>query len=136
MVNFDSLMKYYKEELKWNSPFAEVLSEYTPEALKGFLMMRQAVANGSLPKKYREMLFCILDSLDNEVSGSKSHAVAAVEAGLEVKELVEAFLILTIVKGINTLYMSGVKAIEAAEERYKELHSNPIEEDENKNEDE
>lgn len=122
MDNFDEILKYYREELKWNPPFAEALSKYAPEGLKGYLMMRQGVQNGHLPKKTRELIFTILDSLDNETSGAKSHAVAAIEAGLTMEELVEAFVIVTIVKGINTLCKSGIEAIEAAEKRYKEIN--------------
>lgn len=122
MDNFDEILKYYREELKWNPPFAEALSKYAPEGLKGYLMMREGVQNGHLPKKTRELIFTILDSLDNETSGAKSHAVAAIEAGLTMEELVEAFVIVTIVKGINTLCKSGIEAIEAAEKRYKEIN--------------
>ncbi|NRT92045.1 alkylhydroperoxidase/carboxymuconolactone decarboxylase family protein YurZ [Clostridium beijerinckii] len=67
------------------------------------------------------MIFTILDSLDDEVSGAKAHAVAAVEAGLTMEELVEAYVIVTIVKGINVLCKTGTQAIKAAEERLEEI---------------
>ena len=85
--------------------------------------MRQSVQNGHLPKKTRELIFTILDSLDDEVSGAKAHAVAAIDAGLTMEELVEAFVIVTMVKGINVLCKTGVEAIKAAEERSNELKS-------------
>lgn len=75
-----------------------------------------------MPKKTRELIFTILDSLDDEVSGAKSHAVAAIEAGLTMEELVEAFVIVTIVKGINVLCKAGVEAIKAAEKRSQEIN--------------
>ena len=123
MDKCESILKYYKEELKWNPPFAEVLSEYCPNGLEGYLLMRQSVQNGHLPKKTRELIFTILDSLDDEVSGAKAHAVAAIDAGLTMEELVEAFVIVTMVKGINVLCKTGVEAIKAAEERSNELKS-------------
>ncbi|PWL55765.1 MAG: carboxymuconolactone decarboxylase [Clostridium cadaveris] len=122
MEDFQKILDYYKNDLKWDPPFAEVLSKYAPEGLKGYLVMRESVQNGKLPKKTRELIFTILDSLDNETSGAKSHAVAAIEAGLTMEELVEAFVIVTIVKGINVLCNSGVEAIKAAEERFKEIN--------------
>lgn len=122
MEDFEKILDYYKNELKWDPPFAEVLSKYAPEGLKGYLVMRESVQSGKLPKKTRELIFTILDSLDNETSGAKSHAVAAIEAGLTMEELVEAFVIVTIVKGINVLCNSGVEAIKAAEEKFKEIN--------------
>lgn len=123
MSNYESILNYYKNELNWNPPFAEALSKYAPDGLKGYLMMRESVQNGHLPKKTRELIFTILDSLDDEVTGAKAHAVAAIEAGLTMEELVEAFVIVTIVKGINVLCKAGVEAIKAAEERLQQLNS-------------
>jgi alkylhydroperoxidase/carboxymuconolactone decarboxylase family protein YurZ len=124
--NTNDLLRYYKEELKWSPPFAEILSKYSPQGLKGYLTMRESVQDGYLPDKTKELIFTILDSLDDEVSGAKAHAVAAVEAGLTMEELVEAFVIVTVVKGINVLCKSGVEAIKAAEVRYKEINNNKI----------
>lgn len=123
MNNYESILNYYEDELNWNPPFAEALSKYAPDGLKGYLVMRESVQNGHLPKKTRELIFTILDSLDDEVSGAKAHAVAAIEAGLTMEELVEAFVIVTIVKGINVLCKAGVEAIKAAEERLQQLNS-------------
>lgn len=122
MNDFESVLNYYKDELKWNPPFAEVLSKYSPNGLKGYLIMRESIQNGHLPKKTRELIFTILDSLDDEVSGAKAHAVAAIEAGLTMEELVEAFVIVTIVKGINVLCKTGVEVIKAAEKRLEEMN--------------
>lgn len=122
MKKNQDILKYYKE-LKWDPPFADVLSRYSPDALEGYFTMRKSVQDGELPKKTVELLFTILDSLDDEVSGAKAHAVAAIEAGLTVKELVEAFNIVTIVKGINVLCKTGINVIQAAEERYNEINS-------------
>ncbi|MBX4267266.1 carboxymuconolactone decarboxylase family protein [Clostridium estertheticum] len=121
MNDVENILNYYKDELKWNPPFADILSKYSPEGLKGYLVMRESVQNGHLPKKTSELIFTILDSLDNEVSGAKAHAVAAIEAGLAMEELVEAFVIVTIVKGINVLCKTGVEVIKAAEERFEEI---------------
>ncbi|HEY8888794.1 MAG TPA: carboxymuconolactone decarboxylase family protein [Clostridium sp.] len=121
MDDSKSILKYYKDELKWNPPFAEILSKYSPEGLKGYLGMRQSVQEGHLPKKTSELIFTILDSLDDEVIGAKAHAVAAIEAGLTMEELVEAFVIVTIVKGVNVLCKTGVEAIKEAEKRFYEM---------------
>ncbi|MCI1944129.1 carboxymuconolactone decarboxylase family protein [Clostridium luticellarii] len=123
MEDVESILDYYKNELKWNPPFAEILSKYSPNGLKGYLVMRESIQKGHLPKKTSELIFTILDSLDDEASGARAHAVAAVEAGLTMEELVEAFVIVTIVKGVNVLCKTGVQAIEAAEKKYKEMGS-------------
>lgn len=127
MDNLDNILQYYQKELKWNPPFADALSNYTPDALKGYLTMRESVQNGHLPPKTRELIFTILDSLDNEVSGAKAHAVSAIEAGLTMEELTEAFVIVTIVKGINVLCKAGVEAIRASEEKVNELKTETAE---------
>jgi len=124
MSDFENILNYYKTELKWNPPFAEILSKYSPDGLKGYLGMRESIQNGYLPKKTSELIFTILDSLDDEVSGAKAHAVAAIEAGLTMEELVEAFIIVTIVKGINVLCKTGVDAIKVAEKRFQEISLN------------
>lgn len=122
MKDCESILNYYKDELKWNPPFAQVLSKYSPDGLNGYLVMRESIENGTLPKKTRELIFTILDSLDDEVSGAKAHAVAAIESGLTMEELVEALVIVTIVKGINVLCKTGVEVIEAAEIKWKEIN--------------
>lgn len=120
MKDCESILNYYKNELNWDPPFAETLSKYSPDALKGYLVMRESIQDGPLPQKTRELIFTILDSLDDEVSGAKAHAVAAVEAGLTMEELTEAFVIVTIVKGINVLCKAGMEAIHAAEQYLQE----------------
>jgi alkylhydroperoxidase/carboxymuconolactone decarboxylase family protein YurZ len=116
MDHSEDILHYYRETLKWNPPFAEMLSKYAPGALGGYLQMRKTAQEGPLPAKTRELIFAILDSLDDETSGAKAHAVAAVKAGLTMEELVEAFVIVTMVRGINVLCKSGIEAIKAAEE--------------------
>lgn len=103
MNDFESILNYYKDELKWTPPFAEILSKYSPDGLKGYLGMCESIQNGHLPKKTNYPIFTILDSLDDEVSGAKAHVIAAIDAGLTMEELVEAFIIVTSVKGINVL---------------------------------
>lgn len=124
MNDINDVLKYYRDELKWNPPFADALTKYSPEGLKGYLVMREAIQNGHLPKQTRELLFTILDSIDGETSGAKAHAIAAIEAGLTMEELVEAFMIVTLVKGINVLCMTGTEVINAAEKRLQELQTN------------
>lgn len=58
---------------------------YAPDALKGDLTMRESVQKGHFPQKYRELIFTLLDRMGDEVSGAKSHAVAAIEADLKWK---------------------------------------------------
>lgn len=119
-----NILDYYKNVLKWDPPFAKLLSDYAPQGLEGYLTMRESVQNGPLPPKTRELIFTLLDSMDDEAEGAKAHAVAAIEAGLTMEELTEAFLIVTLVKGINVLCKTGTAALRAAEEKAAELTRN------------
>ncbi len=119
----NNILNYYKEVLKWNPPFAEILNKYLPDSLEGYLIMRESIQSGVLPEKYRELLFTILDSIDDELSGAKAHCLAAMKAGLSIHELVEAFTIATLVKGINVMCKSGVEVIKEAEKFLTENNS-------------
>jgi alkylhydroperoxidase/carboxymuconolactone decarboxylase family protein YurZ len=114
-----------KDVLKWNPPFAELLNKYLPDALEGYLIMRESVQSGVLPEKYRELLFTILDSIDDELSGAKAHAVAAIKAGLSMRELVEAYTTVTLVKGINVMCKSGVEVVKEAEKYFTIIEEKP-----------
>jgi alkylhydroperoxidase/carboxymuconolactone decarboxylase family protein YurZ len=113
--NQDEILRYYKEELNWNPPFAGLLQKYLPDALNGYLIMRDSVNSGALPAKYRELIFTLLDSIDDELAGAKAHSIAALKAGLTPQEMVEAFTIVAMVKGINVMCKSGVEVIKEAE---------------------
>ncbi len=119
----NDILKYYKEELNWNPPFADIFSSYAPEALDGYLQMREYVQNGKLSPKTRELIFTILDTLDGELEGAKAHAKKAISEGLSIEELVETFVIMTMVKGINVMCTGGSEVIKAAEEHYKTLNN-------------
>ncbi len=56
MKDVENILNYYKNELKWNPPFAELLSKYSPDGLKGYLTMRDSIENGHLLKKTRELI--------------------------------------------------------------------------------
>lgn len=43
MKDFENILNYYKDELKWNPSFAEVLSKYSLDGLKGYLVMRKSI---------------------------------------------------------------------------------------------
>jgi alkylhydroperoxidase/carboxymuconolactone decarboxylase family protein YurZ len=115
----NDILNYYNNELKWNPPFKEIFDKYLPDSLKGYLIMRESVQNGTLLLKYKELIFTILDSIDDELSGAKAHSIAAVKAGLSIQELVEAFVIVTLVKGINVMCKTGAEVIKEAEKHVK-----------------
>jgi hypothetical protein len=41
MKDYESTLNYYKAELNWNPPFAEILSKYAPDGLKGYMVMNE-----------------------------------------------------------------------------------------------
>lgn len=68
------IIRYCEKELGWVPPFVRVFARYTPESLDGYLTMRRAVMKeppqGALPKKTKEVLFSILDSVTGEANGA------------------------------------------------------------------
>ncbi len=120
----EEVIRYYEKQLGWVPPFVKVLAKYSPGSLDGYLAMRKEVSKeppeGGLPKKMKDLIFTLLDVLSGDVNGAKAHARAAIDAGLTMKELVEAFVIAVMVTGIPTLCNLGVQAINAAEERLEE----------------
>jgi alkylhydroperoxidase/carboxymuconolactone decarboxylase family protein YurZ len=117
----EATIRYYEQELGWVPPFVRVLAKYSPGSLDGYLAMRRAVSRtppeGALPKKIKDLIFAILDCVAGDANGAKAHAVAAIDAGLTMNELVEGFVIAAMVTGIPTLCNLGVQAIDAAEAR-------------------
>jgi alkylhydroperoxidase/carboxymuconolactone decarboxylase family protein YurZ len=122
-INDDAVL-HYEKELGWVPPFVRLLAEHAPEALDGYMAMRKAVLQeppeGALPRKTKELLFTILDSVMGEQSGAKAHARAAVDAGLTMRELAEGFAIALMVTGITTLTKAGAEAMTAAQARLRE----------------
>lgn len=114
------IIRYYENELGWVPPFVEMFAKHAPGPLEGYMVMRRAVMEdppkGALPRKTKEMLFSILDSVTGEANGAKAHARAAIAAGLTPEELAEGYAIAVIVTGITTMCKGGADSIRVAEE--------------------
>lgn len=110
-----NLLQYYRDELNWNTPFANIMEKYAPDSLRGYLTMRQSLLNAHLPKQYSELIFSLIDTLDGDLAGAKAHAHQALDSGITMPQLVEGFMIFTLVKGINFMVKGGTEVLEDAD---------------------
>jgi len=114
----DEVVEYFRRELGWVPEFVELLADFTPMALKGMLEFRKSIMaeppNGALPKKIKELLFIVLDTVANNIEGGKAHARAAVRSGATVAEIAEALVITMYLRGIPTMEVTGKEILKAA----------------------
>lgn len=118
MSTKDEVVEYFRRELGWVPEFVELLAEYTPTALKGMLEFRRGFMaeppTGALPKKVKELIFIVLDTVSNNVEGGKAHARAAVKAGATVAEIAEALVMTMYLRGVPTMEVAGKEILKAA----------------------
>src|SRR5690349_21561412 len=114
----DEVYGYYRSNLGYIPPFVEILARYNPDALRGFLTIRESVMKsppeGALPPTFKEIIFVILDCTRSNSEGAEAHARNFVKLGGKVPELVEAIVIASYVTGLEVLVNVGAKAIKAA----------------------
>lgn len=123
MSSKDEVIKYFEKELGWVPEFVQLLADYTPTALKGMLEFRCGFMAeppaGALPKKVKELIFIVLDTVAHNVEGGKAHARAAVKAGATVAEIAEALVMTMYLMGIPTMEVAGKEILKAAVEAAK-----------------
>jgi len=121
MTTKREVVDYFKKELGWVPEFVELLADYTPSALNGMLEFRRGFMAeppvGALPKKMKELIFIVLDTVAGNVEGGKAHARAAVQAGATIAEIAEALVITMYLMGVPTMEVAGKEILKAAIER-------------------
>lgn len=96
-------LEHYGQTLGALPPNIQVLAEQMPAVFEGYVRMRQAVmAPGSeIPKKYKELIFVLLDLTTGSIDGALIHVRVGVEAGLTVQEVAEGLGQAILVLGIS-----------------------------------
>lgn len=112
MNDFENILNDYKNEIKQNPVFAELISNYSQDRLKVYLILSEYAQNEELPQKTRELFFAILNCFDGDAIVAKAHAIAAIEAGLTMEELIQEFAITAIALDSDDLYKIYGEVIE------------------------
>jgi alkylhydroperoxidase/carboxymuconolactone decarboxylase family protein YurZ len=99
------------------------LAKYCPEVVEGYVILRQGSFSeapaGMIPRKYKEILAVAIECA--RVVPAVGHARRAIETGATPHEIAEAISMCIQLGGMVTYMHSGRHALEAAEERAKEL---------------
>ncbi|MDG6904730.1 MAG: carboxymuconolactone decarboxylase family protein [Nitrososphaerota archaeon] len=121
---------YYQTNLGFIPPSVEVLGKYNPEALHGFMSIRESIMkdppSGALPNTFKEILFVVLDCTRSNAEGAEAHAKTFIKIGGTVSQLVEALILASYVTGLEVLVNIGSKAVKAAEAAAAEAESRGI----------
>lgn len=107
--------KHFRDTLGEVPSAVAVLAEHAPAALDGYLALREYVyrepPEGHLDAQTRELLFVVLDVVEGHIDGAKTHAEAAIKAGLSVEALTQGLVIAMMVSGIHTWSMHGADVV-------------------------
>ena len=85
----------------------QTLIDLAPEALPGYLALREFAYGGALDRRTVELLFTVLDVVQGHTEAAKAHVEEGVKAGLSVAQLAEALTVAMMVCGISTFATSG-----------------------------
>ena len=98
-----SIEEYYGSDIGRIPNAIAFAAKYAPEAFDGYMQSRMAVISDnpshSLPKKYANLIFAILDVATGNIEGATNHSRAALQAGLNQDELVTAYVQAWLVAG-------------------------------------
>ncbi len=111
----------WKEQ--WVLDAFELLARYCPEVVEGYMTLRQGSFSeppvGVIPRKYKELLAVAIEC--TRVVPAAGHARRALESGATPHEVAEVASLCIQLGGMVTYMHSGRHALQAAEERAKEL---------------
>jgi alkylhydroperoxidase/carboxymuconolactone decarboxylase family protein YurZ len=83
----------------------KTLSQRMPEVFAGYMDIRQWVMRdppiGAMPRKYKHLIFTLLDCVYGNGPGAENHARAGLRRGLTVPELLEGMGQVLIVGGVG-----------------------------------
>jgi alkylhydroperoxidase/carboxymuconolactone decarboxylase family protein YurZ len=94
----------------------KTLSERMPQVFAGYMDIRQWVMReppeGAMPRKYKHLIFVLLDCIYGNDKGAENHARAALRRGLSIDELLEGMVQVLIVGGIGVYGQTGYKVLD------------------------
>ena len=94
----------------------KTLSERMPEVFAGYMDIRTWVMRdppeGAMPRKYKHLIFTLLDCIYGNDKGAENHARAGLRRGLTIDELLEGMVQVFIVGGIGVYGQTGYKVLD------------------------
>lgn len=94
----------------------KTLSESMPEVFAGYMDIRRWVMRdppeGAMPRKYKHLIFTLLDCVYGNGPGAENHARAGLRCGLSVDELLEGMGQLLIVGGVGVYGRTGYEVLD------------------------
>lgn len=123
MADKEAVKAYFEKDLGWMPESIQMMMRYVPDAMKALVELRSALMKpppeGALPKKFKEILFVVIDAIVGNVEGGKAHARAAVKEGASVREIAEALGVTIYLTGLPTMERTGKEMLRVAEEAAK-----------------
>lgn len=109
-------IKHFKETMGHLPVQMQTLSSNMPEVFAGYMDIRQWVMReppvGAMPRKYKHLIFTLLDCVYGNGPGAENHARAALRRGLTVDELLEGMGQVLIVGGIGVYGTTGFRVLD------------------------
>ena len=109
VAHFEATMGHLPVQMK-------TMSERMPEMFAGYMDIRQWVMQdppqGHMPRKYKHLIFTLLDLVYCNGPGAENHARAALRNGLTVDEFLEGMGQILIVGGVGVYGTTGFKVLD------------------------
>lgn len=109
VAHFEETMGHLPVQMK-------TMSKRMPEMFAGYMDIRQWVMRdppeGSMPRKYKHLIFTLLDMVYDNGPGAENHARAALRQGLKIEELLEGMGQILIVGGVGVYGRTGYKVLD------------------------
>jgi alkylhydroperoxidase/carboxymuconolactone decarboxylase family protein YurZ len=107
--HFENTMGHLPVQMK-------TLSQRMPEVFAGYMDIRQWVMrdppDGAMPRKYKHLIFTLLDCVYGNGPGAENHARAGLRRGLTVHELLEGMGQILIVGGVGVYGRTGFQVLD------------------------
>jgi alkylhydroperoxidase/carboxymuconolactone decarboxylase family protein YurZ len=109
VAHFEDTMGHLPVQMK-------TMSERMPDVFAGYMDIRQWVMRdppeGAMPRKYKHLIFALLDMVYDNGAGAENHARAGFRHGLTVDELLEGMGQLLIVGGVGVYGRTGYRVLD------------------------
>ena len=109
-------VKHFEETMGHLPIQMKTMSERMPEMFAGYMDIRQWVMTdppkGHMPRKYKHLIFTLLDLVYCNGPGAENHARAALRTGLKIEEFLEGMGQILIVGGVGVYGTTGYKVLD------------------------
>lgn len=114
--DMDKALSHYDKTLGGLPSVIETLVSEMPAMFVGYAQMRQAVMSedSHIPRKYKELIFILLDLASGSMDGALIHTRMAIANGLSSEELAEALAQTILVLGISSWDRGGAEIMRTA----------------------